>query len=593
MTDQTNFLLHNTLMSPTSGGQVSRQFLLIPLFLLLIMVTSVTADTLRVPAGYRTIQPAIDHAKPGDVILVSPGTYHERLVLRPGVTLKSAGDDSQGKFGLRRAEATIIDGDGKRGTHPGVVMAEGAVLDGFTVTNVGVFNKKLWLKHYNSQGNEQSHEHIGKPGIAGIAVLGISDCTVTNNITHHIGYTGILIAGAEGKRVSPRITGNVSYLNMGGGIGSIKQSKAIISKNICFQNFYAGIGHNDSSPLVSKNICYKNIRSGIGVSAGSSPIVRENRCFKNRRSGIGIRTGTATQPLVENNLCYQNDMTGIGITEKAEPIIRNNRCYENALAGIGSRDQARPEITGNKCYRNKSVGIGSEGGAEPVIRGNECFENMTSGIGQRGDAHTTLIDNFCHNNRAGGIGFDTCTAGRSTMTNNRVIDNTLTAVGIRSGWTVQLTGNELSRKGGLPPIVMVFKGATATLTDNTIRGGGVAAIRVGGTVTARDNRLEGFAVVDYGPPNYALWALPGAKVTLSHNRISSWRHALYATEATVNADNNYVQNFYQTAFVVINAPQPANVYENIVIPHGPQDKILTIHGATGNTANNVLRPQDL
>jgi len=573
--------------------QVKQQFLLILFFLLLIMVRPITAATLRVPGNHKTIQHAIDIAEPGDVILVSPGIYHERLVLQPDVILKSVGDDSRGKFGLRRAEATIIDGDGNRGTGPGVAMAEGAVLDGFTVTNVGIFNKKLWLKHYASQGNEQSHEHIGKPGIAGIAVVGISDCTVKNCITHHIGYTGILIAGSKEKRVSPLITDNVSYLNMGGGIGSIKKSKATISKNICFQNFYAGIGHNDSSPLVANNICYKNIRSGIGVSEGSRPTVRGNRCFNNRRAGIGIRTGSATQPVIENNDCYQNDMTGIGITENAEPIIRNNRCYENKMAGIGSKDHARPKITGNQCYRNQSVGIGSEGGAEPLIKANECFENRSSGIGQRGDAHTTLIENYCHNNKASGIGFDKCTAGRSTMTNNRLIDNTLTAVGIRSGWTVQLTGNKLSRKGGLPPIVMVFKGATATLTDNTIRGGGVAGIRVGGTVTASNNKLEGFAVVNYGPPNYAVWALPGAMITLSHNHISSWRHALYATEATVNADNNYVQDFHQTAFVVINAPQPANVFENTVVRKNPQDKVMAIHGPSGNVTKNIYTTKKL
>jgi hypothetical protein len=135
---------------------------------------------------------------------------------------------------------------------------------------------------------------------------------------------------------------------------------------------------------------------------------------------------------------------------------------------------------------------------------------------------------------------------------------------------------------------MVFKGATAPLTDNTIRGGGVAGIRVGGTVTASDNELEGFSVVKYGPPNYAVWALPGARVTLSRNHISSWRHALYATEATVNADNNDVQDFFQTAFVVINAPQPANVFKNTVTPNTLLDKIVDIQGATGNITKNIF-----
>lgn len=573
-------------MGNGSGKQSS---VLTALLLLLSLTSLVEARSIQVPGEQKTIQGAINIAEPGDQILVSSGIYRERLVLRPGVTLKSAGDDDQGKIGLRRAEETIIDGGGKRGVGPGVTMAESSTLDGFTVTNVGDFNEKLWKRHHATQGNEQSHEHIGKPGTAGISVVGISECTVANNITHHIGYTGIVIIGSEDKRVSPKIIGNVSYRNMGGGIGSMKKSTAIISENICFENFYAGIGHNDASPLVTNNICYGNIRSGIGVSEGACPVVQGNRCYMNRRAGIGIRTGAETRPVIEDNDCYRNDMAGIGIEEKAEPTIRNNRCYENKLAGIGSRDRARPKIIGNQCYRNQGVGIGSEGGAEAFIQGNECFANILSGIGQRGDAHTTLIDNYCHHNKASGIGFDDCTACRSTVSNNRVIDNDLLAVGIHAGWTVQLSGNELSRRGGLPPIIAVFKGATATFTDNTIRGEGVAGIRVSGTITARGNRFEGGALRTWGPPNFAVWALQGASVTLSQNQISSWRHALHASAAAVSADHNTVRNFHQTAFVVKDAPLPADVYENIAISKNPQDRVLTILGATGNVRNNELR----
>ena len=54
--------------------------------------------------------------------------------LKPGITLKSAGDDTKGQLGLKRAEATIIDGGGKAGQGPGIAMAEGATLDGFTRT---------------------------------------------------------------------------------------------------------------------------------------------------------------------------------------------------------------------------------------------------------------------------------------------------------------------------------------------------------------------------------------------------------------------------------------------------------------------------
>ena len=264
----------------------------------LIAVTSLAADTVRVPQDHQTIQAGIDAASAGDTVLVSAGTYKERIRLKAGVTVKSAGDDAKGELGLKRAEATILDGSYKDAQGAGVAMAEDSTLDGFTVTGIGNYDDAEWNKHHATQGEEQSHENIGAPGTAGIAVVGVTRCTVTNNIVHHIGYTGIAITGAEGKQVSPHIVRNVTYRNMGGGIGSMRgSSSATIEENICFENFYAGIGHaRRQTPWSSITPATQNVRAGIGISEGalSKQFVRGNKCYHNRRAGIGIRTGEST-----------------------------------------------------------------------------------------------------------------------------------------------------------------------------------------------------------------------------------------------------------------------------------------------------------
>ena len=139
--------------------------------------------TIQVPKNHAGIQNAIDAAKPGDTVLVTAGTYRKPLKLKPGVIVKSTGNDDKGKLGLKRAEATILEG--------GVEMAEKAVLDGFTVTGVGKYDEKLWQHHFDTQGNEQEHDSIGAAGTPGIAVAVV--CEVRHNIVHHIGYTGIAI----------------------------------------------------------------------------------------------------------------------------------------------------------------------------------------------------------------------------------------------------------------------------------------------------------------------------------------------------------------------------------------------------------------
>lgn len=557
-----------------NGATATKHRLMLFVVLLTFTCLSAQAATLRVPEDHKTIQAAVNAANSGDTVLVGAGVYQERVRLMPGIILRSAGDDTKGKLGLKRAEATIIDGGDAKGEGPGaglrgpgVAMAEGSTLDGFTVTNVGTYDDAAWKKHHATQGEQQTYAHIGEPGIAGIGVPGVT-CTIRNNIVHHIGYTGIGIMGAEGKRCSPLVTANICYRNMGGGIGSMMGSTAIIRANTCFENFYAGIGHSASSPLVIDNDCYGNVRAGIGISEGSRPIVRGNRCYKNRRAGIGIRTEPETQPIVEDNDCYENDMAGIGTRENAQPVIRNNRCYRNKLAGIGSRT-----------------------GARPMIVGNECYENERAGIGQMSGVHSVITGNYSHHNKASGIGFAEGDSGESIVTNNRVIDNAMVAVGINAGWSVRLSGNELSRKGGLPPIVMVFNGATATFTGNTIRGEGVAGIRAGGTVRAVNNRFEGLALRKFGPPNFAVWALGGSDVTLANNRMSTWRHGLFADGAQVNVTGNQISNFHRSAIVIRNATKLANVFDNVGFSDDEAVKVLAIDGPQGVVENNIRKAE--
>lgn len=537
-----------------------RRFLPIVLLLQITLLTgSVSADKLRVPQHHATIQAAIKAAHAGDMILVSPGTYSERITLKPNVTLRSAGDDTKGSLGLKRAEKTIIDGGNDNRTRAGVEMADGATLDGFTVRNVGLYDDNEWKRHHASQGEDQAYEHIGAPGIAGISAVGVT-CSIRNNIVHHIGYSGIAILGVKGRKCEPLVELNVCYRNMGSGIGSMKGSRATIRGNFCFENFYAGIGHDSASPRVLQNVCYGNVRAGIGISEGSCPEVRGNKCYKNRRAGIGVRAGTITKPLIEDNDCYDNEMAGIGAREKSAPTIRGNRCYRNKLAGIGSRT-----------------------GATPTIIENECYENGQSGIGQMSGTKTILIRNYLHHNKTSGIGYAQGMSGSSRVERNRVIDNAKVAVGINSGWKVELVGNELSRKGGLPPIVMVSVGSEVVLKDNIIRGGGVAGIRVAGirvagTITAEKNTFEGTSLRKAGPPNYAIWGLKGADVSIKYNRITGWRHALHSTEGQVNAKRNSVSNFHRAAFVIQKPASDATITGNKVSKTSPTDEVCLING---------------
>jgi hypothetical protein len=431
-------------------------------------------------------------------------------------------------------------------------MAEGATLDGFTITRVGVFDQKEYDKHHATQG-ESLPDDRGAVGTGKdfpvVSIAGVT-ASVKHCIVHGNGHAGI---GCLGKNNTSWITRNVVHHNMGGGIGIADGAMPLVEANVCFHNLRSGIGSRNSAGLILRNECFDNVRAGIGIREGARPVVRGNRCYKNRRAGIGCRMeGTAA--VIEDNDCYQNAMAGIGSRDGAAPLILSNRCYENTLAGIGSRDRANASIVGNKCYRNQEAGIGTQRGARAFIARNECYENEQAGIGQRSDAETTLDGNFVHHNKRAGIGFDECQSGKSLVLHNRVIDNQLVAIGIHGGWKVRLVDNVLSREGGLPPLIMVFKGAEAEITGNALKGSGVAGVRTGGAVRVVNNKFE---CPDLrkggGPPQFAVWGLPGSDIVFLDNTVSGWRHALSADKAAVIACHNKVAGYWQ-AGIRINQP---------------------------------------
>ena len=521
------------------------------------------AIDLLVPKDYSSIQSAIDKAKANDRVLVEPGTYAERIVLKEGVMVRSVGEDAKGVLGLKRAEMTIL--NYPKGEGPGVTMAAGSTLDGFTVTGVGIYDEAKWEKHYRTQGNLQSHEHIGASGTAGIEVR--YTCEVRNNIVHHTGYTAIGITGAQDRKVSPRIMGNICYRNMGGGIGSMVGSTALIENNICFENFYAGIGHNRASPSVRGNDCYNNIRAGIGISEGSSPVVTKNRCYKNRRAGIGIRTGKNTQPVVEDNDCFENDMAGIGTEEEAQPIIRSNRCYKNKLAGIGASHEARPKILDNECIGNGAAGIGVEHGVVAKIMGNLCKDNKASGIGARHQAEVILL-------------------------NNRLVDNAVVAIGIRNNSKLTAEENIISRKGGMAPLVAILDNSSATLINNDLHGGGVAGVLLQGTARIEKNRFHGNGPRKGGPPNFAVWVKEGSSVSFSNNEVDHWRNALFASNAKkVVANDNQVNTFLGTAIIIRNSDEPTEASNNIAFSNEPLSVAIEIIGPQGKVKGNVVQKE--
>lgn len=435
-----------------------RHFVAVGLCFLVTGAQSALAATLQVPKDFKTVQAALDAAKAGDTVLVEAGTYREQVRLKMGVTLKSAGDDSLGKQGrLKRAEQTVIEHAGANAKGPAVILAEGAVLDGFSVTRAGVFDQKEYDLHYATSGELLPDERgaVGvKDAVPAVAVAGVT-ATVQFCIVHDNGHAGI---GCSGQNNHSRIYKNVVYRNMGGGIGVADGATPTIEANVCLNNLRGGIGNRNSKATILNNESFDNVRAGIGIREGATPLVRGNKCYNNRRAGIGVRM-KGTNPILEDNECYGNEMAGIGSRDGAAPIIRNNRCYKNQMAGIGSRDGARGIIENNECYENEMAGIGSRNGAAPIIRANKCYKNKMAGIGARDGARPLIEGNECYENGMAGIGARDGAA--PIIRGNKCYKNEMAGIGSRLGARAVIVDNDCyenklagigSREGALPII---------------------------------------------------------------------------------------------------------------------------------------------
>ena len=90
---------------------------------------------------------------------------------------------------------------------------------------------------------------------------------------------------------------------------------------------------------------------------------------------------------------------------------------------------------------------------------------------------------------------------------------------------------------------MVFKGAEADFSDNTFRGSGVAGIRAEGIIRVTKNTFDCPTLRASGPPQFAVWGLPGSDIVFTGNKVSGWRHALLANKSSVTASDNRITNY--------------------------------------------------
>jgi len=317
---------------------------------LALVASPVKGSTIRVPEDYPTIQAAINAAVTGDVILISPGTYIENLLITgKAITLTS-----------------LYPSTGDRQYIDNTIIAGSASYD------------------------------PANPGLAVIR-LGTQTGTETNLENTIQGLT--IKNGADGLKVFTRINILDNHITSTKDAVDLTDSRAVIKGNLIDFNTDDALDFDLASEgLAENNILKDNTGDGIEMRfhVYSGPtlniVIRNNQIVHNNSDGIQlIRDWVGSEPPASNrvltfekNLIYNNRQAGLGLMDD----MLTNEDYRGASLN------ERIYLFNNTIINNN---YGISGGDNLVAVNNIIANSKTKGVSNV-DGDSTLGYNLLWNN---------------------------------------------------------------------------------------------------------------------------------------------------------------------------------------------------
>jgi parallel beta-helix repeat protein len=254
-----------------------------------------SAANLSVGAGgqFKTIQQAVDAAKPGDTVLVAPGTYTENIVVNKPLTITG--------------NATVQAADSSKDVF--MVTSQGVHIDGLTITG----------------------------GASGVDVANVSSCVITN-INAHDNVRGVYLASATDSEVR-----HSNLANNGYGVYCDYASSSTIANNVATGEKGTGDTLGDGiymyyggSNTVSNNDLSANHVYGISLFHSSNNTITGNTISQNENYGVRLRE--ADNNVLTFNTIRANVQLGILIIQTTNHQIYLNDFIDQPIAMTGAAE---------------------------------------------------------------------------------------------------------------------------------------------------------------------------------------------------------------------------------------------------------------
>jgi parallel beta-helix repeat protein len=241
--------------------------------LLFAAVALILCAALAVPASgaditvgaegqYKTIQQAVDAAKPGDTVSVAPGTYTENVVVNKPLTITAAS-----------ARPTVQAADPSKDVF--MLSSPGVRIDGLTITG----------------------------GASGVQIQSTSKCVVTNIVARDNVRAVYLSHSTDNEISNSNLTGN------GYGVYGDSSSRNTISSNVATGEKGNGIALGDGiflnygdSNTITRNDLSANYVFGISLYNSVRNIISNNTMSDNDRIGVRFGPGSNDNTLTFNTI---------------------------------------------------------------------------------------------------------------------------------------------------------------------------------------------------------------------------------------------------------------------------------------------------
>ncbi|MDX8029750.1 right-handed parallel beta-helix repeat-containing protein [Lentzea sp. BCCO 10_0856] len=275
---------------------------------------------INVPAQLSTIQAAVDEAREGATILVSPGVYKETVQVRTkGLTIRGA-----------RRGSVIIDGEVKRANGI-VVMAPDVSVQNLTVRNHtlnGVLVTGLSEKLPPLQGFRVSYVTASNNALYGIYAFDAQHGVIEQNYASGSADSGFHVG--QCKPCDVVVRGNVAERNAVGYEGTNASGQMYVLGNRFSGNRVGMTSNSDHQEPFLPQEDATIVGNLISDNAEALSPAQADGAF-----GLGMGIAGGTRNLVSRNLITANPGTGIALTSSEDLAPLDNRFEGNVITRNG------------------------------------------------------------------------------------------------------------------------------------------------------------------------------------------------------------------------------------------------------------------